>query len=175
MCSFFKQNELKGGKLMKPRSKKQTALVVVALLISVLFLTGCETTGPKTALGGLGGAAAGGLLAAGLGAHPAAIAGSVLLGGLVGGLIGNQLDAADRRMAAQTAQNSLEYSPTGVETSWRNPDSGHHGTIIPVGTYRLADGSYCREYSQTVYVGREQESAYGKACRQPDGSWKIVN
>ncbi|MEE8203551.1 MAG: hypothetical protein V3R74_07315, partial [Alphaproteobacteria bacterium] len=32
----------------------------------------------------------------------------------------------------------------------------------------------CREYQTTVNVGGQVEQAYGTACRQPDGSWQIV-
>jgi surface antigen len=36
-------------------------------------------------------------------------------------------------------------------------------------------GAYCREYQTTVTVGGKSEQAYGTSCRQPDGSWQIVN
>ncbi len=34
---------------------------------------------------------------------------------------------------------------------------------------------YCREYTRTVSISNRQEVAYGTACYQPDGSWKIVD
>lgn len=37
------------------------------------------------------------------------------------------------------------------------------------------DNEYCREYTRTVYVGNRQEVAYGTACYQPNGDWKIVD
>lgn len=33
-------------------------------------------------------------------------------------------------------------------------------------------GQYCREYTQTVYIGGRAVEAYGTACQQPDGSWE---
>ena len=33
----------------------------------------------------------------------------------------------------------------------------------------------CREFQQTITVGGRTETAYGTACRQPDGDWKIVS
>jgi surface antigen len=69
----------------------------------------------------------------------------------------------------------LEYTPAGTPTTWRNPDSGHSGTITPVRTYQTSAGTHCREYQQTVVIGGEKHQGYGTACRQPDGSWKIVN
>ncbi len=47
--------------------------------------------------------------------------------------------------------------------------------MTPVETYQRDDGQYCREFQQTVTIGGKTEEAYGTACRQPDGSWKIVD
>ena len=33
---------------------------------------------------------------------------------------------------------------------------------------------YCREYQRTVRIGGRERQSYGRACLQPDGSWKIV-
>jgi len=35
--------------------------------------------------------------------------------------------------------------------------------------------AYCREYTSTATVGGRPVETYGTACRQPDGSWKIVS
>ena len=37
----------------------------------------------------------------------------------------------------------------------------------------MCASTYCREYQHTVTIDGKQEKAYGTACRQPDGSWKI--
>ena len=65
-------------------------------------------------------------------------------------------------------------APIGETIAWNNPDSGNSGTFTPTrdGT-NTATGEYCREYQTTVTVGGKTESAYGTACRQPDGSWRI--
>ena len=156
------------------RAVKKTITCILGILIA-FTLTACETTGPKAAVGGLGGAAAGGLLGATLGGGATGIAAGAILGGLVGGVIGDQLDAADRRAADRAAYQALETAPVGTGTPWRNPDSGHSGTVTPTRTYQTAEGAYCREYQQTVMIGGEQHKSYGTACRQPDGQWKIVN
>ena len=36
------------------------------------------------------------------------------------------------------------------------------------------NGQQCREYQRTVTIDGKTETAYGTACRQPDGSWKII-
>jgi surface antigen len=37
-----------------------------------------------------------------------------------------------------------------------------------------AAGTWCREYRTTVTVGGLAQQAFGTACRQPDGTWKVV-
>jgi surface antigen len=147
----------------------------IATLLMAFLLMGCESTGPKTAIGGLGGAAAGGLLAAALGGKGPGIAAGALLGGLIGGALGDRLDAADRAQASVAASQALESVPTGHSVAWRNPDSGHSGVVTPVRTYQTATGQPCREYTQTITIGGARHQSYGTACRQPDGSWKLVS
>ncbi|HSF31250.1 MAG TPA: RT0821/Lpp0805 family surface protein [Candidatus Tectomicrobia bacterium] len=148
---------------------------LVSTILMAFLLMGCESTGPKTAVGGLGGAAAGGLLAAALGGDGAGIAAGAILGGLIGGVIGDRLDAADRAKASVAASQALESVPTGQSVAWRNPDSGNSGVVTPMRTYQTTSGQYCREYTQTITVDGEKHQSYGTACRQPDGSWKIIS
>jgi surface antigen len=149
-------------------------LAIVGVSALALSLGACAEQ-PKTTVGAAGGAAAGGLLGAALGGGAAGIAAGVLLGGLAGGAVGNALDQADREHAYQAQQNSLETAKSGQTVNWTNPDSGHSGTYTPQRTYQNSQGQYCREFQQTVTVGGSTENAYGTACRQPDGTWKIAS
>lgn len=149
------------------------------VLIAAMFLTACaEDTGTKqtvgTLLGGVGGAVVGAQFGKGTG-QLAAVAAGTLAGAFLGSELGKSLDRADRAAMASSTSTALEQNPVGQPASWRNPDSGNYGTVTPVRTYQEASGQYCREYEQTIVVGGERQSAYGHACRQPDGSWKIVN
>jgi surface antigen len=96
----------------------------------------------------------------------------VLLGGLVGGAIGERLDAADRHHAHRAVVVALEQAPTGQAVTWRNPDTGHRGQVVPLRTYQQA-GTYCREFTQDLWIAGQAQHGYGRACRQPDGSWQI--
>jgi len=156
--------------------KRAVNAVAIAMLLLVP-LTGCQTMSdnPKTTIGGLGGAATGGLIAAAAGGGGAGIAAGVIGGALLGGLIGNMLDQRDKEMQTKAASQALESAPAGKPVAWQNPDSGHSGTVTPTRTYQTAQGTYCREYTQTVTIDGKKENSYGTACRQPDGSWKIVN
>jgi len=150
-------------------------IALVALLM--LTATGCETmeANPKTTIGAVGGAAVGGLIAAAAHGSPAAIAASVIGGGLLGGLAGNMLDERDRRMAAETTHRALETASTGATVPWQNPDTGHSGAVTPTRTYQTASGTFCREYQQSVTIDGKSEQVTGTACRQPDGSWRAAS
>ncbi len=157
-----------GRALMRPAA---------AFAVVVILATGCETmqSNPKTTVGAVGGATVGGLIAGAAGGNAAAVAAGVIGGGLVGGLIGNLLDERDRRLQAEAAYQAFERTRTGKSVAWRNPDSGHSGTVKPVRTYKTAGGTNCREYETTVTIEGRQERARGTACRQADGTWRLVS
>ena len=94
---------------------------------------------------------------------------------MLGQQVGQSLDQTDRLTMQQSAQAGLERNRTDESSTWVNPDTGHSGTITPTKTYQTAQNSYCREYVQTVVIGGEESQAYGTACREADGNWKVVN
>jgi surface antigen len=147
------------------------------ITVAAVLMTGCAAieSNPKTAIGAAGGATVGGLIAAAAGGNPAAIAASVIGGLLVGGLVGNLLDDRDKRLQAEAAHRALETAPSGQSVAWKNPESGHSGTVTPTKTYQTASGTYCRDYQATVEIEGKQERASGRACRQPDGTWRIAS
>lgn len=152
---------------------------LVIVLMAAVVLSGCtQGMGPKEGTGTLLGATAGAVLGSNVGkgkGNIAAIAIGTLAGALFGQEIGRSLDRADRIAMGQNAQYSLEYTPSRQTTTWNNPDSGNSGSLTPIRTYQTETGRYCREYRQTVYIGERQQEAYGMACRQPDGTWQIIN
>ena len=149
------------------------------LILSIFVITSCATTmGPKESGGTLIGAGTGALIGAQFGQGDGkllAVAVGTLAGALVGREVGVSLDKADQLAMERNAQHSLEYAKTNTTSTWRNPDTGNSGSITPIETYRNPAGEYCREYSQTVIVAGKEQQAYGTACRQPDGSWEIIN
>lgn len=147
-------------------------------LILALTLPACtQTAGPKEQGGTLLGAGLGALAGSQVGkgrGKLVAVAVGTLAGAYLGKEIGVSLDRADRQYMVQSSQTALETHPTGQTTTWTNPDSGNSGSFTPTRTYQ-SNNRYCREYQQTVMIGGKKEEAYGTACRQPDGSWEIVN
>ncbi len=153
-------------------------MAVVGLMALALALAGCTAKiGDKEAVGTLLGAAAGGLAGSQVGKGSGKLVTTgvgTLLGAMLGNEIGRSLDRADRLALQRTTQQSLEKAPVGKTSKWKNPDSGNYGSVTPKKTYERADGTYCREFTQTITVGGRTEEAYGTACRQPDGTWKLV-
>lgn len=125
-------------------------------------------------LGGIGGGVIGSRIGGGRGKVVATVAGSII-GLLAGGEVGKQLDERQRLILASTTNRTLETSRSETEVPWRDPDSNIHGTVTPKPAYKNAQGRYCREYTQSITVGGKEQRAYGTACRQPDGSWEVVN
>lgn len=153
--------------------------VLVSALVA-LTLVGCASSdyGTKQTVGALAGAGAGGLLGAQVGkgsTRLAATAAGTLLGAFLGSEVGRSLDRADAAHASQAQYQALEYTPSGYSTSWRNPDTGHHGSVTPIETYQSFDGGYCREFQHDAQIGGRTRSVYGTACRTPDGQWQVVN
>ena len=150
----------------------------IAVLCIVLFSAGCSQDGTvkKQGVGAVTGAALGGLLGSQFGSGSgqlAATGAGVFLGALIGSEIGRSMDDVDRLKADQ-ANRRAKSAPIGETITWNNPDTGHRGTVTPVRDGTSSSGQYCREFQQTVTVGGQTEEAYGIACRQPDGSWQVV-
>ncbi len=151
---------------------------VAAATVIALLAAACSNSpyGEKQTVGTLGGAALGGLLGAQFGdgtGRLVATGAGVLIGGLIGSEIGRTMDEQDR-MRANQAVTQAHQAPLGETIVWNNPDSGNSGTVTPVRDGTTSNGLYCREFQQTITVGGRTETAYGTACRQPDGTWRIV-
>jgi surface antigen len=162
---------------------------IFALILTASMITGCQQGGApgtgvmnggninKQDIGTAAGVIGGGIIGSNVGGGKGKIAGTIggaLLGGILGSSIGKSLDNADLAAYNATSQKALENAQPGQTLPWRNAQSGNSGTITPSNYYQTADGSYCREYTQTIVVGGQKQEGYGKACRQADGTWKII-
>jgi len=157
---------------------KLKAIAIVSLTAVTVSACANSAMGDKQTLGGLLGAAGGAVAGAQFGngkGQLVGVAAGTLLGALIGSEMGRSLDRADQLTMARTTQDALERTPSNRSARWSNPDSGNSGAITPRPAYTNSNGQYCREFQQTIIVGGEEQSAYGTACRQLDGSWQIVN
>ncbi|MDJ0607755.1 MAG: hypothetical protein QNJ67_02170 [Kiloniellales bacterium] len=81
-----------------------------------------------------------------------------------GGSFGSDPYGDDR-----SAEDRTWRSPGGETIIWNDPDRGaanSEGSTTSL--------EYCREYQSMVTIDGRFEETYGTACRQPDGSWRII-
>lgn len=166
---------------------------LVAVVLSMGLLAGCaspsgygnagyggESTfggGNKatagTLLGGVVGGLAGSRFGGGTGKLVAVGVGT-LLGAAIGNAAGQSLDRADAAYAQQAAGQAYT-APTGSTIRWNNPQNGNWGSYTPTRDGTGPQGELCREFQTTISVGGQLQQGFGTACRQADGSWRVVS
>ena len=161
---------------------------IVAVTVMAAGLVGASVSDSRadhqTLLGGLlGGAAGAGLGAAFGGGKGAAIGGvsGLLLGALAGNTIGRE-----KRYSRPPAQGYYAPPPAGY-TAYQQPTyapayGGATAYVPPPAPPVVVapqapaySANYCRDFNQKIVIDGVERNAYGKACLQPDGSWRIVN
>ena len=152
--------------------------IIILTLLNIVLFSGCAQNSPRenlgTLLGGAAGALAGSQFGKGRGKLVAVGLGT-LLGASIGSEIGRNMDELDRLKMQETAGFAFEKSPDNQSVKWNNPNTGNSGSTVPTNTYYTESRTPCREFQTSVNIGGKKESAYGTACRQSDGSWKIVH
>ena len=104
---------------------------------------------------------------------------AVALGGCTGSLLGGgdptlyeALGDADVAMATAALQDGLEARPNHAAETWRNPASGHAGSITPRATLVSDTGSFCRRYDEQLTLADGRSTTLGNtACRDEAGRW----
>ena len=148
-------------------------LAMFIFMMASLSLLGCSEM-TKQDVGTLSGGLVGGVVGSHFGGGSGrlvAIGLGTLGGALIGGSIGKSMDDVDR----MKMQRALESNPVGQPAYWQNSKTGTNYTVVPVKNVTHQGNKYCREYRTTAVIGGKSEQVYGKACRQPDGSWKVVS
>lgn len=99
----------------------------------------------------------------------------VIIGGALGATLTRDMDCEDQSYAYRTYYNGFNSGRPGSVYSWRNPRNGHRGDLRIGGYYNDPGGFRCTTFTQTIYIDGRPREGRGRACRQPDGSWAIVN
>ena len=150
--------------------KKLLKVIFISLLLST-FISACAT---KQDAGALTGAVIGGTLGSTIGdgsGKMLAIWLGALVGAHLGQTIGKYMDDQDRIKTSMIMENNR----TNQASTWRNPDTNYEYTVTPTQTYVESQGAGpCREFTVNAAIGGKTEQVYGTACRQQDGSWKII-
>ena len=84
------------------------------------------------------------------------------------------MGAADRNLADATIQSVLEDQPSGELNLWRNEASGVSGGVMPLRTFKIKTGHFCREYRETLVAESKLSSRIMTACRSDEGTWITV-
>jgi surface antigen len=154
--------------------------IIASLLIPAtlsMSLAACDNQQIGTIAGAAGGAVAGKAIGgSGTSGTVGLIIGAVA-GGYLGGEIGKRLSNRDKEQQAQATNRALE---NGGSQSWNNPETGARGDVTANNnTFKSNVGStagqICRDFSSSASTSDGSNgSGSGTACKQPDGTWKIV-
>jgi surface antigen len=158
--------------------KLSTFYILSSILLAscTLTTTNPQEQGPKQAVGTVTGMILGGKVANDFseGSRNEGLwtMAGVALGAFLGNEVGASMDRQDALLAERATIQALEYSKTEQVIAWKNPDSGNYGTVYPTNT-SSRNGQPCREFTQEINIGGNIEQAFGKACRNADGSWDL--
>lgn len=125
-----------------------------------------RTTG--TILGAIAGGLIGGFASHGNGL---ATVGGVIGGGVLGNVIGGDMDCEDQAQAYPIYVDSLN-GPIGRPYEWRR--GPNHGTFTSTREFRRG-GQICREFTTTTWRGGDSRTRTGVACRdmRGDAGWRF--
>ena len=72
----------------------------------------------------------------------------------------------------EAAQIKATTANVAEKIIWTTADAS--GYVVTTKQGNNAQGLTCREFQQSIKVGTKVENAYGTACLQADGAWKII-
>jgi len=142
-------------------------------ILAILSLSACTNMqvqrGKNGQVGGVGGAAAGAIIGQAIGHNTEATLIGAAIGGLLGYVIGNEMDKNDLRELNQV----YERGKSGQPKSWVNPDTSNRYTVTPELAYTGHDNRICRQAKINAWVNGKADVVYTTACRDDYGHWQI--
>jgi hypothetical protein len=78
----------------------------------------------------------------------------------------------DAQRKHEAAQIKATTASVGEKITWNTTQSS--GYVVATKEVTDNAGLTCREFQQSIEVGGNIEKAYGTACLQADGAWKII-
>lgn len=83
--------------------------------------------------------------------------------------------AAMLLVGCATSEPDIQWtSPRAATSPQVTADQQHMDAALSQALEKDWQGEPCREYQTTVTIDGKTETAYGRACRQADGTWKRV-
>jgi len=80
----------------------------------------------------------------------------------------------DWKLLEQTSDDLLANARDGESREWKNPKTGHHGSMKALRTYKNSEGETCREVQFSNFARDMSGQSRWHLCKQPDGRWLIV-
>ena len=152
---------------------KRQQVVPTAVWCLVTFgLVGCGQPLSNQQVGSVTGGVIGGMIGSRLSNSnkTATTIGGALIGSMVGAHIGRQADIE----AQQEFSHALGTLPLKHTQSWRDQSTGYQYTITPTRTFHRGK-RLCRRYKTSVLIDGKLTHAEGRACRDTNGVWHIVD
>jgi surface antigen len=83
------------------------------------------------------------------------------------------MTGADWSLATVAVREALSRNEDGTSIPWTNPATGTRGTVTPVASAYVQEGSACRTFLASR-VGEGKEGWFeGTACRGHAGEWNV--
>lgn len=160
---------------------RKLSITVAACVALTACAGGNEPTGRQ--VGTVAGAAIGVLVGSQIGSgvgRAAAIVGLAVLGGWLGGELGEGLSTEDKQQAGTTTQEALANNRAGQASAWSNPSTGASGQVTPGPVYKPKTGAHAGKQCRQIDVVAKPangEVNRGKrtACRNANGEWEVLN
>lgn len=80
----------------------------------------------------------------------------------------------ERAVLSATINQVLETVASGRSVTWEVPETGAHGAVTPIRTYRSTSGHWCREFRVREETAGRAQDRRGLACRIGDRKWQAV-
>ncbi|XPV76507.1 MAG: YMGG-like glycine zipper-containing protein [Desulfovibrio sp.] len=141
--------------------------LLFVLIAATFLITGCANKAQQGGAIGAGTGALLGALVAGDKVQGAAIGAGVGL--LMGYVVGNEMDKAD----AQRVSHALDTTPSGVTSSWVNPDTGRSFDVTPEQPYQSQNKIYRDVYIKTTDANGQPREVKAQAYRDHNGQWVL--
>ena len=148
--------------------------VSIFSLVALLTLTSCAgmevQRGKKGQVGGVGGAAAGAIIGQAIGHNTEATLLGAAIGGLLGYIVGNEMDKYDLQELNHVYERGVSNRPS----SWVNPDTGNQYSVTPQPAYTdPASHRVCRKAKIDAVIDGQRKNTYSTACRDAYGHWQL--
>ena len=151
------------------------SFVSILAILAILSLGACTnmmqaSRGEKGQVGGIGGAAAGAIIGQAIGHDTEATLLGAAIGGLLGYIVGNEMDKADLRELNHVYERGVSNRPS----SWVNPDTGNRYTVVPQPAYTDPNTRrVCRKAEIEALIDGKMQKTYATACRDAYGHWQL--